>query len=80
MYRATYAFGLGGSKDICLLGAHGAEYGFYVAFRLTLRHVIPAAFVIATLARPGRTPDPFPPLLRHVDNLYFAQQWTELRA
>ena len=55
MNRATYTFGLGGSKDICLLGAHGAEYGFYVAFRLTLRHVIPAAFVIATLARPGWT-------------------------
>ena len=54
-FRATFNFDVGGSKDICLLGAHGAEYGFYVAFRLTLRHVIPAAFVIATLARPGWT-------------------------
>ncbi|TRY72338.1 hypothetical protein TCAL_16154 [Tigriopus californicus] len=65
--RSTVDLGLDGAiqQDICILGAKGTEYGFYVAFRLTLRHVVPAILVIMTILRPETK------LSKRVSHLFF---------
>ena len=42
---------IGGQEDVCILSASGLAYGLYVAFRLTMRHIIPAILVIAAIIR-----------------------------
>ena len=66
--RTTVDLGVdlgGASQDVCILGAGGVEYGLYVAFRLAMRHVIPAVLVIATIVRPETK------LSKRVSHLFF---------
>ena len=51
--------------SFCILGASGAEYAAYVAWRLALRHFTPAALVVAAALRPETR------LSRRVSHLFF---------
>jgi len=39
-------------RDICILGAPSPLYGLYVAYRLALRHILPAALVFIAMVHP----------------------------
>ena len=64
--RTTVDLGFAGvEQDFCLLGASGAPYFVYVAFRLLLRHAFPALLVLAAIVRPETQ------LSKRVSHLFF---------
>ncbi len=65
LVRASVPLGSDGGLTVCILGLSGVEYAAYVAFRLILRHVLPAALVLAAVARPETA------LSKRVSHLFF---------